>query len=191
VLVVNHSGKDVSKGMRGSSAILGAVDYTLLAEEGKGASTLSVEKMRDASKAQSVKFKLVEVVIGRDEDGEDVTSCIVRPVTVGDGIDMAVDDDEHPPPLKVADRRGDRVAMLIAVAREQAENDAAADEPLSSVALASKALGDALNTERRQLCDLAGKPLALLDRTGVKRVTDKAVEERVLTQRRGRFYIVD
>lgn len=190
VLVVHHSGKDVSKGMRGSSAILGAVDYTLLAEEGKGASTLSVEKMRDASKAQSVKFKLVEVVIGRDEDGENVTSCIVRPVTVGDGIDMAVDDVEVPP-IKVSDRREDRVAMLKAVAREQAEKAAAADEPLSSVALTAKALGEALNAERRELCDLSGKPLALLDRTGVKRVTDTAVEAGVLTQRRGRFHIVD
>lgn len=191
VLVVHHSGKDVSKGMRGSSAILGAVDYTILAEEGKSASTLSVEKMRDASKAQSVKFKLVEVVIGRDEDGEDVTSCIVRPVTVGDGIDMAVDDDEEMPPLKVSDRREDRVELLKAVAREQAEKAAAADEPLSSVALTPKALRDAFNAERRQLCDLDGKPLALLDRTGVKRVTDQAIESGALIERRGRFYLAD
>ena len=56
------------------------MDYTLLAEEGKSGSTISVEKMRDASKAQSIKFELVEVVIGKDDDGEDVTSCIVRPV---------------------------------------------------------------------------------------------------------------
>ncbi|OAF14111.1 AAA family ATPase [Bradyrhizobium neotropicale] len=190
VLIVHHSGKDVSKGMRGSSAILGAVDFTLLAEEGKGASMLSVEKMRDASKAQSIRFKLVEVVIGRDEDGEDVTSCIVRPVTVGEGIDMAVDDEEVTP-LKVSDRREDRVAMLMGVAREQAEKAAAADEPLSSVALMPAALREALNAERRQFCDLDGKPLALLDRTGVKRVIDKAVEDKVLSERRGRLYVVD
>lgn len=97
--------------------------------------------MRDASKAHSIRFRLVEVVIGKDDDGEDVTSCIVRPVTVGDGIDMAVDDEA--PPLKVADRREDRVAMLKAVAREQAEKAAAADEPLSSVRLTPKALGEA------------------------------------------------
>lgn len=190
VLVVHHSGKDVSKGMRGSSAILGAVDYTLLAEEGKGASTLSVEKMRDASKAQSIRFRLVEVVIGKDDDGEDVTSCIVRPVTVGEGIDMAVDD-EDVPPLKVADRREDRVVMLKAVGRAQAEKAAAADEPLSSVALTPRALGQALNAERRQFCGLDGKPLTLLDRTGVKRVIDAAVEGGGLTERRGRLFIVE
>jgi hypothetical protein len=190
-LVVHHSGKDVTKGMRGSSATLGVMDYTLLAaENGKGGSTISVEKMREASKAQSIKFKLVEVEIGEDDDGEKVTSCIVRPVVFGEAIDMAVDEDE-PPPLKVSDRKEDRLAMLLAVAREEAEKAAADEEPSSSVALTPATLRDALNAQRRQFCGLEGNPLVTLDRTGVKRVIDKAVEDGLLVERRGRLFLVD
>ena len=188
VLVVHHSGKDVTKGMRGSSATLGAVDYSLLVEEKDGASTLSAEKMRDARKGQSIKFKLVEVVIGVDEDGENVTSCIVRPWEAGAAM-SAVDDDEEPPPLKVPDRREDRVAMLLDVAREEAEKAAAEEEPLDSVGLTAGALGEALNARRGQFCGLDGKPLTGLNREGVRRVVDTAVKEGKLVSRKSRVFL--
>ena len=188
VLVVHHSGKDVTKGMRGSSAILGAVDYSLLVEEKDGASSLSVEKMRDARKGQSIKFKLVEVVIGVDEDGENVTSCIVRPWEAGAAM-SAVHDDEEPPPLKVPDRREDRVAMLLDVAREEAEKAAAEEEPLDSVGLTAGALGEALNARRGQFCGLDGKPLTGLNREGVRRVVDTAVKEGKLVSRKSRVFL--
>lgn len=188
VLVVHHSGKDVSKGMRGSSAILGAVDYSLLVEETKGASTLSVEKMRDARKGQSIKFKLVEVVIGVDEDGEDVTSCIVRPVEAGAAL-AAVDEDEEVPLLKVPDRREDRVAMLLEVAREEADKAAAEDEPLAEIGLSVPSLVEAVNIRRGAFCGLDGKPLAPLNRKAVWRVVETAVEADQMETRRSKVFL--
>jgi hypothetical protein len=188
VLIVHHSGKDVSKGMRGSSAILGAVDYSLLVEETKGASTLSVEKMRDARKGQAIKFKLVEVVIGVDEDGEDVTSCIVRPVQAGGAL-SAVDEDEEVPLVKVPDRREDRVAMLVEVTREEAGRAAAEDEPLAEIGLSVPALVEAINVRRGRFCGLDGQPLAPLNRKAVWRVVETAVEAGQMETRRSKVFL--
>lgn len=144
--------------MRGSSAILGAVDYTLLAEEGKGASTIKVEKMRDGSNAPALKFKLVEVVIGKDEDDEDVTSCIVRPVAIGDGLDLTVDEHEEVPLRRCGDKREHRVEMLIGAVREEAERTCRADdEELSDVGLSAVELARLLNQARQHCCTLDGK----------------------------------
>lgn len=188
VLVVHHSGKDVSKGMRGSSVSLGAFDFTLLAEETKGGSSLKVEKMRDARKGQAIKFKLVEVVIGVDEDGDNVTSCIVRPVEVGGAL-SAVDEDEEVPVIKVPDRREDRVAMLLAVAREEAERAAAEDEPLEEIGLTVPALVEAVNVKRGELCGLDGVPLLPLNRKAVWRVVETAVEAEQMQTRRSKVFL--
>lgn len=190
VLVVHHSGKDVSKGMRGSSAILGAVDYTLLVEEGKNASSVKVEKMRDASKAQALRFKRIEVVIGKDEDGEDVTSCIIRPAVVGEGLDLAVDEDEEVPLKRCGDKRDDHVEMLIGAIREEAERTCRADdEELSDIGLTAVELGRLLNQARQHCCSHDGKPFAELDRKGVSRVIDTAVQSDRLSVRGSKFHL--
>lgn len=191
VLIVHHSGKDVSKGMRGSSAILGAVDFSLLAEENNGASSISVEKMRDARKGQTFKFKLVEVVIGVDEDGENVTSCIVRPVEAGGAL-SAIDlgDDEPVPIPRRSDTREDRVAMLIEVARDAAIKAAAHEEPLDEVALDAKTLGAALNARRADFCALDGKALTEINNKGVWRVIETAADAGRLRVQKPRIYVV-
>jgi hypothetical protein len=67
VLLVHHSGKDDSKGMRGSSAILGAVD-TLYKVTGSKDSPRSflVEKNKEGRDGERFHFKLDEQVIGFD-----------------------------------------------------------------------------------------------------------------------------
>lgn len=191
VLIVHHSGKDVSKGMRGSSAILGAVDFSLLAEDNNGASSISVEKMRDARKGQTLKFKLVEVVIGVDEDGENVTSCIVRPVEAGGALSaVELDDDEPVPVPRRSDTREDRVAMLVEVARDEAIKAAAHEEPLDEVALDANTLGAALNARRADFCALDGKPLAEINRKGIWRVIETAADAGRLRVQKPRIYIL-
>ncbi len=67
VLLVHHSGKDDSKGMRGSSAILGAVD-TLYKVTGsrEAPRSFSVEKNKEGRDGERFHFKLEEQVIGFD-----------------------------------------------------------------------------------------------------------------------------
>lgn len=191
VLIVHHSGKDVSKGMRGSSAVLGAVDFSLLAEENNGSASLSVEKMRDARKGQTLKFKLVEVVIGVDEDGENITSCIVRPIEAGAGLANVDDaDDEDVPVPRRSDTREDRVDMLIEVARDEAVKAAAREEPLDEVALSAATLETAFNARRADFCGPDGKPLTPINRKGVWRVIDTAAEAGRLKVQKPRIFVV-
>lgn len=92
VLIVHHSGKDAKSGLRGASAINGAIDFALFAEEGKAGrpSVLSNPKQRDGARSKSINYRLKIVKIGTDEDGEDVTSCIVFPELACDSVDLNV-----------------------------------------------------------------------------------------------------
>lgn len=67
VLLVHHSGKDDSRGMRGSSAILGAVDTLYKVTGGKETPrSFLVEKNKEGRDGERFHFKLEEQVIGFD-----------------------------------------------------------------------------------------------------------------------------
>jgi hypothetical protein len=76
VLLVHHSGKDKSKGARGSSALFGAIDTEIQVDD----SRIIARKQRDLELTPPIGFKLVPVVVGVDEDGDEETSCVVQPV---------------------------------------------------------------------------------------------------------------
>lgn len=79
-LLVHHSGKDDSKGSRGWSGIMSAVDVELEVKRDKDGDQRSVtsSKMKDGEDRISYGFKLHTVVMGQDEDGDDITSCVVE-----------------------------------------------------------------------------------------------------------------
>ncbi|MGY3514162.1 hypothetical protein ACVIQY_007137 [Bradyrhizobium sp. USDA 3051] len=186
VIVVHHDGKDQSRGMKGDSALLGTVDSTVLVKD----RIVETKKMRDGRSGQQFPFEIRILDLWRDEKERPVGAPVAVEPARGAALG-AVDDDEEVPPLRVSDTKEDRAAMLLEVAREEADKAAADDEPVSSVALTPAILREALNARRRQFCALDGKPLTLLDRTGVKRVVDKAVEDKQLIERRGRLFIAD
>jgi hypothetical protein len=79
VMGIHHCGKDPKKGMRGSNAFKGNVDTVILVDN----DSVSIPngdggKQRDGAKGAAIGFKLVEVQIGVDADGEAVTSCVVE-----------------------------------------------------------------------------------------------------------------
>jgi len=73
VLVVHHSGKDRAKGARGHSSLRAATDTEIEIADG----VIRVTKQRAMQGGQEIGFKLMGVEIGRDEDGDAVTSCVV------------------------------------------------------------------------------------------------------------------
>lgn len=79
-LLVHHSGKDDSKGSRGWSGIMAAADVELEVKRDKDGDQRSVtsSKMKDGEDRLSQGFKLRTVVMGQDEDGDDITSCVVE-----------------------------------------------------------------------------------------------------------------
>lgn len=75
VMLVHHTGKDVERGGRGSSALRGAVDTELsLLPLKSGTVVVSQEKQRTMPKSPPVYFRTEPHVLGLDEDGEDRTT---------------------------------------------------------------------------------------------------------------------
>jgi hypothetical protein len=79
VLVIHHSGKDIERGARGHSALLGAIDTELLAAKSDGIATVRATKQRDMPEDFEIGFRWLEVEIGLDEDAEAITSLVLEP----------------------------------------------------------------------------------------------------------------
>ncbi|MET3122623.1 hypothetical protein AAKU67_002225 [Oxalobacteraceae bacterium GrIS 2.11] len=78
VLLVHHSGKDASKGARGWSGIKAAMDVELEVTRYENDRCLTVTKLKDGQgEGDQYGFNLHTVVLGQDDDGDDITSCIV------------------------------------------------------------------------------------------------------------------
>lgn len=63
VVVVHHSGKDLGKGMRGSSALLGAMDTTVEVERASDGRSIrvTVKKQKDAERESPMRFNMEKV----------------------------------------------------------------------------------------------------------------------------------
>ncbi|MEZ5822303.1 MAG: AAA family ATPase [Xanthobacteraceae bacterium] len=76
ICLVWHSGKDVSKGARGSSALIGDLDV-VIEVKGTQIRTASVAMANDQEPRDLINYELRPVVIGADEDGQPITTAIV------------------------------------------------------------------------------------------------------------------
>ena len=63
VVGVHHSGKGVSRGMRGSSALLGAVDTSIEVKNSDGVICLKNEKQKDHAEHPPIYLKMREIVL--------------------------------------------------------------------------------------------------------------------------------
>ncbi len=85
ILCIHHSGKDTSKGGRGSSALNAACDFEFqVTHDSKtGLTTLSNTKQKDAEEAPNLVFEFQSVDLGiKCEDGEPITSlALLTPAT--------------------------------------------------------------------------------------------------------------
>lgn len=82
VIAVHHPGKDLARGMRGHSSLLGSLDASLEVLHSNGERSWKPGKNKDNGKAAPEGFELTVVNIGVDEDGDPVTSCIVTPTGI-------------------------------------------------------------------------------------------------------------
>ncbi len=78
VILVHHSGKDASKGARGWSGLRAAADFELEVVRNGDHRSVTATKQKDAEDGNELGFKLSSVVVGQDEDGSPITSCIVE-----------------------------------------------------------------------------------------------------------------
>jgi hypothetical protein len=90
IMVIHHSGKDVTRGLRGHSSLLGAVDTELeinrldsvinsADSSVKGSGTITTTKQKDGSDSIVIGFEVVLIEVGTSDLGfETITSLAIR-----------------------------------------------------------------------------------------------------------------
>jgi hypothetical protein len=79
VLLVHHSGKDLSRGIRGHSSLLAALDGAVEVEHAGEERSWKAVKVKDGEDGHRHPFRLTRHVLGLDGDGEEISSCTVQP----------------------------------------------------------------------------------------------------------------
>lgn len=79
VILVHHTGKDVSKGLRGHSSLFAAMDAVIEVARDGDARKWRLAKSKDGADGLEHPFRLRVVELGEDEDGDPITSCVVEP----------------------------------------------------------------------------------------------------------------
>lgn len=80
ILLVHHSGKDATKGARGSTALRGAVDTEYALNSNEGILSLVCTKSKDSAIPGAITMQLEEVQLESvvKPDGSPVTTCVLR-----------------------------------------------------------------------------------------------------------------
>lgn len=77
LFMVDHSGKDASKGVRGWSGKRAAADAELeVVKHENGVREIRITKMKDGDDGLKWGFRLETVTVGFDRDGDPITSCV-------------------------------------------------------------------------------------------------------------------
>ena len=79
VVVVHHTGKDATKGLRGHSSLFAALDGAVEVNREGERREWKVAKVKDGQDGAGHPFRLAVVNLGADDEGETVTSCVVTP----------------------------------------------------------------------------------------------------------------
>lgn len=81
ILIVHHTGKDAAKGARGHSSLRAATDTEIeLSVDEFGGRVAKVTKQRDYEGGEEFAFSLKSIFLGKDQDGDNVSTCIVETV---------------------------------------------------------------------------------------------------------------
>jgi hypothetical protein len=104
VVLIHHSGKDSANGARGSSALRAAADVEIEVTRTKAYRAATVTKMKDGPDGEEYRFKLNDVVIDFDEDGDPRTSCVVEHLASAPAAEEPADDPTGKPRSEVQQR---------------------------------------------------------------------------------------
>ena len=135
VILIHHSGKDAARGARGWSGIKGACDAEIeITTAGSGVHSARISKQKDGEAGQVLPFKLMPTLLGIDEDGDEIRSCVVAACDA--------------PPAKRSEPKGATQKAVLAVARQMTTDSAAV--PLK--ALIAQAIANTVLTEMPSDC---------------------------------------
>ena len=78
MILIHHTGKDPTKGMRGHSSLLAALDAAIEVKAKANLRSWRVEKAKDGEEGQQFDFTLERHAVGFKRDGTPRMSCAVR-----------------------------------------------------------------------------------------------------------------
>lgn len=78
VIIIHHTGKNVTQGLRGHSSLKGALDVNIEVS-GTNKKSWLLEKVKDGQDGISHGFQLKTIELGKDSDGDPITSCVIEP----------------------------------------------------------------------------------------------------------------
>jgi hypothetical protein len=82
VIIIHHCGVDGSR-PRGHTSLTAAADAQLAADRDAAKNVVvTVEWLKDGQEGDIIVSRLDKVTVGFDEDGEEITSCVVHPVEI-------------------------------------------------------------------------------------------------------------
>lgn len=88
IMLVHHTGKDTARGARGHSSLRAATDTEIevgvVGDDGEQARAAMVTKQRDYQGGETFAFSLKTVSLGFDQDGDEVSSCVIEAQDSGD-----------------------------------------------------------------------------------------------------------
>jgi hypothetical protein len=77
VMLVHHTGKDASKGLRGHSSLIAALDVAIEVKRDSSGRSWGINKSKDDADDGQYHFELKRIILGKDSDGDDISSCVV------------------------------------------------------------------------------------------------------------------
>ncbi len=86
VVMVHHTGKDATKGLRGHSSLFAALDAAVEVSRDGERREWRVAKSKDGADGDAHPFRLQVETLGIDAHDDPVTSCTVRPDTSTDEV---------------------------------------------------------------------------------------------------------
>lgn len=86
VVLVHHTGKDATRGLRGHSSLFAALDAAVEVSRDGDRREWRVAKSKDDSDGKAYPFRLSVQQLGADPDGDPVTSCTVEPDTAAQDV---------------------------------------------------------------------------------------------------------
>lgn len=117
VILVHHTGKDPTKGLRGHSSLHAALDCAIEVRRAGDLHDWSIVKSKDGRDGNFHLFHLDVVELGKDEDGDPITSCVVEP---------AVDTRSQMRKIKIP--HGGNQKIILKAIRELLLNDSPLDD---------------------------------------------------------------
>jgi hypothetical protein len=167
VLLIHHSGKNVTAGARGWSGLRAAADVELEVLRSDEDRVMTVTKQKDGEEGQEFGFKLMVVPIGQDADGDVITSCVVEEHAVSHREQRAV--------VKL----GGNERVVLQAARDSISLDGAMPD-----------LNTVIETAVKNMVHDPARTKHDKRRQNATRALDNLVEKGILAQKDGLIYLI-